>query len=135
MAPPLTGTSLIVHRRYPERLASVVEIVRCAYNFIRPHARLQLGRAARTPAMVAGIFDRVLSWRSVFAWPAPPPKPAAVLAHALPICGGAGSVKHRPSLVSWFDLIRVMVDVPFPARICPHLFGLLPGCIRGSDRS
>jgi hypothetical protein len=70
--------------RNPERLASVVEIVRCAYNFIRPHARLQLGRAARTPAMVAGIFDRVLSWRSVFAWPAPPPKPATFLARADP---------------------------------------------------
>jgi hypothetical protein len=65
--------------RNPERLASVVEIVRCSYNFIRPRARLQLGRAARTPAMVAGIFDRVLSWSSVFAGPAPPPKPATVL--------------------------------------------------------
>jgi transposase-like protein len=70
--------------RNPERLASVVEIVRCAYNFIRPHARLQLGHTARTPAMVAGIFDRILSWSSVFAWPAPPPKPASVLARALP---------------------------------------------------
>jgi hypothetical protein len=70
--------------RNPERLASVVEIVRRAYNFIRPHARLQLGSRARTPAMVAGIFDRVLSWRSVFAWPAPPPKAAVVLARADP---------------------------------------------------
>jgi transposase-like protein len=70
--------------RNPERLASVVEILRCSYNFIRPHARLQLGKQARTPAMLAGIFERVLSWRSVFAWPVPPPKPAVVLARALP---------------------------------------------------
>jgi hypothetical protein len=70
--------------RNPDRLANVVEIVRCSYNFIRSHARLQLGLRARTPAMVAGIFDRILSWRSVFAWPAPPPMPATVLARADP---------------------------------------------------
>jgi hypothetical protein len=29
--------------RNPERLQSAVEILRCAYNFIRPHARLCLG--------------------------------------------------------------------------------------------
>jgi hypothetical protein len=74
-----------------ERLASVVEIMRCSYNFIRPHARLQLGRRPRTPSMLAGIFDRVLSWRSVFAWPVPPPKPAAVLALADP----------TPRLTTW----------------------------------
>jgi hypothetical protein len=70
--------------RNPERLASVVEIVRCSYNFIRPHARLQLGMRMRTPAMVARIFDRVLTWRSVFAWPVPAPRPAVVLARADP---------------------------------------------------
>jgi hypothetical protein len=70
--------------RNPERLANVVEIVRCSYNFIRPRARLRLGARQRTPAMQAGIFDRVLSWRSIFGWPVPPPKPAALLARALP---------------------------------------------------
>ena len=70
--------------RNPERLASVVEIVRCSYNFIRPHARLRLGHQERTPAMQAGIFARVLSWRSVFAWPAPPPKPVLAPTIRLP---------------------------------------------------
>jgi hypothetical protein len=58
--------------RNPERLASAVEILRCAYNNIRSHARLCLGREARTPAMQARIFDRVLSWREVFGWPLRP---------------------------------------------------------------
>ena len=69
--------------RNPERLASVVEVLRCAYNYIRPHARLCLGRDARTPAMQAGIFDRVLSWRNVFGWHVRAPRPAVVLVQAL----------------------------------------------------
>jgi hypothetical protein len=69
--------------RNPERLASAVEILRCSYNFIRPHARLRLGTKARTPAMLAGRLDRPLSWRNVFTWPLRPPTPAQVLATAL----------------------------------------------------
>jgi hypothetical protein len=69
--------------RNPERPASAVEILRCSYNFIRPHARLRLGAQARTPAMLAGRFDRPLSWRTVFTWPLRPPSPAQVLAAAL----------------------------------------------------
>jgi hypothetical protein len=68
--------------RNARRLASVVEILRCSYNFIRPHGRLRLGPLERTPAMVAGSFSTVLSWRSVFAWPLPPPTPATVLRRA-----------------------------------------------------
>ena len=58
--------------RNPERLASAVEILRCAYNLIRLHARLCLGLEPRTPAMQAGIFNGLLSWRSVFEWPGRP---------------------------------------------------------------
>jgi IS1 family transposase len=65
--------------RNPERLASAVGILRCSYNFIRPHARLRVGALRRTPAMFAGCFDRPLTWRSVFAWPLPPKRPADVL--------------------------------------------------------
>ncbi len=69
--------------RNPERLAAAVEIIRCGYNFVRPHARLRWGREDRTPAMQAGIFDRVLSWRSVFEWPTRRPRPAIALARTL----------------------------------------------------
>jgi len=69
--------------RNPERLASVVELIRCSYNFIKPHARLCLGKDARTPAMEAGASGRVLSWREVFAWVVRPARPALVLARSL----------------------------------------------------
>jgi hypothetical protein len=58
--------------RNPERLASAVEVLRCAYNFIRPHQALHFGKTVRTPAMQAGIFGRPLSWREVFTWPLHP---------------------------------------------------------------
>jgi hypothetical protein len=54
----------------------MVELIRCHYNFIRPHKRTRFGPVTRTPAMQAGIFDRALSWRSVFAWPLEPRTPA-----------------------------------------------------------
>lgn len=55
--------------RNPARLASAVEIVRCSYNFLRPHGALRIGDVTRTPAMQAGAFSRRLRWRDVFAWP------------------------------------------------------------------
>jgi hypothetical protein len=69
--------------RKPERLASVVELIRCSYNFIRPHARLCLGKHARMPAMEAGASSRVLSWREVLGWVVRPARPALVLARSL----------------------------------------------------
>jgi IS1 family transposase len=61
--------------RNPQRLASVVELIRCHYNFIRPHKSLRFGAVTRTPAIQAGIFDRAQSWRKVFAWPVKPRTP------------------------------------------------------------
>jgi hypothetical protein len=69
--------------RNPERLASAVELVRCAYNYIRPHSRLRLGKQARTPAMEAGAIGRVLSWREVFGWALRPARPAVQLAQSM----------------------------------------------------
>jgi transposase-like protein len=65
--------------RNPTRLASMVELIRCHYNYIKPHQRLRFGAVTRTPAMQAGIFDRAQSWRRVFAWPRKPPTPAQTL--------------------------------------------------------
>ena len=44
-----------------------------------PVKRLSIGVVTLTPAMQAGIFDRPLSWRAVFAWPVKPPTPAQEL--------------------------------------------------------
>jgi IS1 family transposase len=94
--------------RNPERLASAVEILRCAYNFIRPHARLRLGREGRTPAMQAGIFDRVLSWRAVFGWPLRPPRPAVVLAQSL----AAGTLPYWDGNPTVWLPSRVAAEAP-----------------------
>jgi hypothetical protein len=58
--------------RNPARLARAVEVIRCGYNYIRPHQSLRFGDVTRTPAMQAGTFSRPLSWREVFAWPVRP---------------------------------------------------------------
>ncbi len=58
------------HARCPSRLANQWELARCHYNFVRPHAGLRFGQETRTPAMVAGLSQRALSFRDIFA-PAP----------------------------------------------------------------
>jgi hypothetical protein len=55
------------HARYERRLYWQLELTRCHYNFIRPHTSLRFGREFRTPAMVAGLRDRVCTFREVFA--------------------------------------------------------------------
>ena len=39
------------HARDADQLRSHVELVRCHYNFVRPHRALRFGRETRTPAM------------------------------------------------------------------------------------
>lgn len=51
-----------------------VDVLRCYYNFIKPHAALRFGDVTRTPAMQAEIFRRALTFREIFNW-VPPPKP------------------------------------------------------------
>jgi IS1 family transposase len=58
------------HARCPGRLTHHLELARCHYNFLRPHGGLRFGHEIRTPAMVAGLSERVLSFRDIFA-PAP----------------------------------------------------------------
>jgi len=50
------------------RLHRQLELARCHYNFIRRHTGLRFGREFRTPAMVAGLRDRVCGFRDVFAF-------------------------------------------------------------------
>jgi transposase-like protein len=51
--------------RNPHRLAMRVELLRCHYNYIKPHLSLRFGTVTRTPAMQAKIFSKALSWRAV----------------------------------------------------------------------
>ena len=54
------------HARCERRLHRQLELARCHYNFIRRHTSLRFGRELRTPAMVAGLQNRVCSFRDVF---------------------------------------------------------------------
>ena len=54
------------HARRKEYLVDHLELLRCYYNFIRPHRGLKFGRETRTPAMQAGLVTRKLSFREIF---------------------------------------------------------------------
>ena len=43
-----------------------LELLRCYYNFVRPHGALKFGRETRTPAMQAGLATRRLTLRDIF---------------------------------------------------------------------
>ncbi len=43
------------HARSKEKLEEHLELVRCYYNFARPHGALKFGHEIRTPAMQAGL--------------------------------------------------------------------------------
>jgi len=54
------------HAQRTERLEAHLELLRCHYNFLRPHSALKFGREVRTPAMQAGLTKRRLSFRVIF---------------------------------------------------------------------
>ena len=56
----------LAHARSAAKLAAHLELLRCHYNFIRPHGALKFGREVRTPAMQAGLATRRLTFREVF---------------------------------------------------------------------
>jgi len=49
------------HPRSKEKLAEHLELLRCYYNFVRPHGALKFGRETRTPAMRPGLATRRLT--------------------------------------------------------------------------
>jgi hypothetical protein len=57
----------ICHARLKERLEDHLELLRCYYNFIRPHRALKLGLEVRTPDMQAGLTTKRLSFREIFS--------------------------------------------------------------------
>ena len=54
------------HARSKEKLEEQLEILRCYYNFVRPHRALRFGCEIRTPAMQAGLVTRRLTFRELF---------------------------------------------------------------------
>ena len=54
------------HARSKEKLEEQLELVRCYYNFARPHGALKFGREIRTPAMQAGLATRRVTLRDIF---------------------------------------------------------------------
>ena len=56
----------ICHARWKERLEGHLELLRCHYNFVRPHRALKFGQDMRTPAMQAGITRKPLTLRQIF---------------------------------------------------------------------
>ena len=58
------------HARGADQLHGHVDLVRGAYNFIRPHRALTCGRETRTPAMQAGWVNAPMNWSDIFTAPA-----------------------------------------------------------------
>ena len=54
------------HARRVQRLRDHLELLRCHYNFVRPHRALKFGHEVRTPAMQAGLVRSRLTFRDIF---------------------------------------------------------------------
>ena len=54
------------HARGEEQLRGHAELLRCYYNFLRPHSSLKFGRQTRTPATQAGLVSTRLNWSDIF---------------------------------------------------------------------
>ncbi len=61
------GRRTLSHARRTQRLEDHLELLRCHYNFLRPHRALKFGREVRTPARQAGLTQKRLTFRDVFA--------------------------------------------------------------------
>ena len=61
------GRRTICHARWKKRLEDHLELIRCYYNFVRPHRVLKFGREVRTSAMQAALTRRRLTLREIFS--------------------------------------------------------------------
>ena len=61
------GRRTICQTRRKQYLDDHLELVRCHYNFVRPHRALKFGREVRTPARQAGLTRRTLTLREIFS--------------------------------------------------------------------
>ena len=61
------GRRTLGQARWKQCLEDPLELLRCHYNFVRPHRALKFGRDVRTPAMQAGLTRRRLTFREIFS--------------------------------------------------------------------
>ena len=54
------------HARSREHLDDHLELLRCYYNFVRPHRALKFSKDMLTPAMQAGLVSKRLTFRDIF---------------------------------------------------------------------
>ena len=57
----------LCHARQEYLLEANLNLLRCYYNFIRPHLSLKFGELIKTPAMQAGLTERALTFREIFS--------------------------------------------------------------------
>ncbi len=60
------GRKTACHPCSAEHLGGHLQLLRCYYNFVRPHLGHKFGPETRTPAMQAGLVARRLTFRDVF---------------------------------------------------------------------
>ena len=60
------GRRTLAHARSTDTLDAHLELLRCYYNFVRPHGAVKFGRETRTPAMQAGLATRRLTLQDIF---------------------------------------------------------------------
>src|SRR5262245_31596016 len=61
------GRRTICQARWKQYLDDHLELVRCHYNFVRPHRALKIRREVRTPGQQAGLIRRALTLREIFS--------------------------------------------------------------------
>ena len=61
------GRRTLGQARCKQCLDDHLELLRCHYNFVRPHRALKSGREVRTPAMRAGLSSRRLTFNEIFS--------------------------------------------------------------------
>jgi IS1 family transposase len=54
------------HARKKRTLDDRLEVLRCHYNFCRPHGSLKFGTVTRTPAMQARLASKKMTFRDIF---------------------------------------------------------------------
>ena len=97
---PGTGRPLEVsfltlsHARSEDKLEEHLELLRCHYNFVRPHGALQFGREVRTPAMQAGLATQRLTFREILV--GQPPSLISINPHRRDRVRRAGPVTDCP---------------------------------------
>ena len=105
------------HARGADQIRGHVDLLRCSYNFIRPHRALKFGRETRTPAMQAGLVNAPMNWSDIFT------APAALYAFYVAVVRVPGAVQlmhTSPAALSSFSPGRTAFGLPHAACGAPR---------------